>query len=253
MARESPASPRTPRDRFWFGTQLGQNGLTRHEPDRVPPRAVIIPQPPNLSANRLITLNYVSAFGENQIEFETTFDGVRRAWSGLLFFQRAGVQDGVHDFSVRARDRFGNLQTGSSAATFEVDGTPPLPTLQIPVLSPSNEVRDTVHISGTTDDLRFRAASVLVRPLGETSWQPPAATLLYADSIPVTDSLITSWPTNGWAEGNYEIAAFVVDTLGLVGNSGARVVVDNLFPFVNQTSPAEIRASGGNVTRRTPR
>lgn len=234
-------------DRFWFGTQLGQNAVTRHEPDRVPPRAVIVPAPPGLSPSRDITLTYVAAFGENRIEFETVFDGVRRPWGGLNFFQQQGVQDGQHSFAVRARDQFGNAEPTPRTASFEIDATQPQPQITFP--GAGAVLKDVVDITGTTDDLRFNDARVLARPVGAPSWQPPDAVLLYADTIPVVDGALTRWDTNGFAEGDYEVTAFVTDTLGLIGTSGAiRVMVDNLFPFFDQTTPARVSAaSGGNV------
>ncbi len=236
-----------PTDRFWFGTLLGQSGLTRYEPDRVPPRAVIVPAPPPLSSSRDLTFNYAAAFGENRVEFETYFDGVRRAWSGLNFFQQSGVSDGVHTFEVRARDPFGNMEAAPRSASFEIDATQPEPQITSP--GAGDVVRGRFEITGTTEDARFHDARLLVRPLGEASWEPPAATLLRADSLPVAGGVLATWDTDAWDEGDYEIAAFVVDTLGLIGTTGPiRVTVDNLFPYFEQTAPARVSAAtGGNV------
>jgi hypothetical protein len=153
----------------------------------------------------------------------------------------------MHVFGVRARDEFGNLEPELRSITFEVDATQPAPQLTSP--GAGNVLKGEVEIRGSTDDLRFESARVLVRPLGAATWAPPDAVELYADSVAIVDGAITTWNTAGWEEGDYEVAVFVADTLGLVGTTGpVRVTVDNLFPFFAQTAPARVSAAtGGNI------
>jgi ligand-binding sensor domain-containing protein len=233
------------RGRLWFGV-IG--GLSRLEPDRVPPRAVVVPDPARVSASRSQTLSFAAAFGESRgIAFSTAFDGEPWSpWSGLGFVQRSGLADGPHLFAVRARDEFGNLQDPATTVSFEVDATPPAPILTAPSFAAA--IRGEAAVTGTASDPRFAGYRVEVRPGGAATWDVPPATLLASSVTAVVDDTLATWDTRTWPDGSYDLRLAVADTLGLVGVAQIRVTVDNEFPFVDQTAPARVvAAQGGHV------
>jgi hypothetical protein len=179
--------------------------------------------------------------------FSHRLDG--EAWSDWTFVNSCvlkGVPDGNHTFSVRARDRCGNIEPSPPAWTFEVDATPPIPV----IVSPSfgGVVRDTVAIIGRTEDSRFLESRVQVRAIGASTWEPPAAVEIAHGMSPVPSGRVASWPTGAFADGRYEVRLSVVDSLGLVGSALIEAIVDNSPPWADVTSPALVSAEhGGEV------
>jgi len=239
---------RDPVQRLWFATF---GGVSRFERDRVPPRAVIIPKPATVSASRTASIPFRAAFGESDgITYSYSFDG--EPWSAWTtgtspsFFLRSGILDGPHMFDLRARDALNNLQAAPTRVTFEIDATPPAPVLTSPGFGIA--VTEMTAIEGTAADDRFAGYTVQVRPTGASSWASPATVTLAQSATPVTGDTLANWNTSGWNDGDYELRVLVADTLGLVGAAQIAVIVDNVFPFVDQTSPVRIvAAAGGNV------
>jgi hypothetical protein len=105
-----------------------------------------------------------------------------------------------------------------------------------------------VEIVGTAADSRFAGYRIDVRPGGAATWDSPPAVMLGQSATAVYEDVLTTWDTSGWPEGEYDLRLAVSDTLGLVGVTLIRVIVDNEFPFVDQTVPARIAAAqGGDV------
>jgi ligand-binding sensor domain-containing protein len=223
---------------LWLLT--GVRGATVHEPDRVPPRTVIWPRPPGLSANATCTITFTAAFNETQgTTFTYSFDGSPWSdWSLTDYWLGGDLSDGEHVFEVKARDWLGNEDTTPAICAFEIDATPPSPV----VLSPSSgqAVRDSIVIEGIADDPRFESYVVEVRSARSAPWDTLAESWSAVSGGP-----LAAWSTTEWADGDYEIGLAVTDTLGLTGTGIVVVVVDNEAPWAYQTSPARVSPAGG--------
>jgi ligand-binding sensor domain-containing protein len=225
---------------LWLGSNLG---VTKHEPDRVPPRTVISPEPPRLSASTTQTISFAAAFREVEgIRFSYSFDGSPWSeWSPTNFWQAAGLSDGEHVFGVRARDKIGNVDPTPAECRFEIDAHPPVPVLTSPVAGEA--VRDSVVIRGTAADPRFKEYLVEVRLLSGASLDT-----LIESSSPVTDGALCGWNTLPLPDGQYEVRLSVSDTLGLIGTALVGAVVDNHAPWARETAPAVVKtAAGGDI------
>jgi ligand-binding sensor domain-containing protein len=229
---------------MWFGTF---DGLSEFAPDRVPPLSVFVLTPGRISPRREIDFSFLAAFGEGSVMFSHRIDGGQ--WSDWTFLNShvvEGVCDGGHVFSVRARDRHGNVEQSPAVWTFEVDATPPIPVIISPAFG--EVVRDTVSVIGRTDDSRFLEFRVDVRQLGASTWEPPDAAEIAHGMSPVWSGPVAYWPTNLFADGRYELRLSVADSLGLVGTALVEATVDNVPPWATVTSPALVSAErGGDV------
>ena len=109
-------------------------------------------------------------------------------------------------------------------------------------------VRGRIAITGTTADPRFLEDSLLARAAGGTSWTGAGVLALAASRTPVSGDTLATWDTTTLPDGDYELRLAVTDTLGLVGVATLRVIVDNVAPFANVTSPVRLVArDGGDV------
>src|SRR5262249_4014760 len=67
-------------------------------------------------------------------------------------------------------------------------------------------------------------------------------------ATPVADGTLATWDTASLADGEWELQLTVTDTLGLVGTSRVRTIVDNVAPFASVTTPVHIQAAqGGDI------
>jgi hypothetical protein len=66
--------------------------------------------------------------------------------------------------------------------------------------------------------------------------------------VPVSDGILAYWDTAGVADGEYDLRVAVTDSLGLVGTTQTRVIVDDHAPFADETAPAKVPAAiGGDI------
>ena len=226
---------------FWFGT--GGLGVTQLEPDRVPPQTVITQGALRVSTSTAQTIGYAAAFRETGLDgFSYALDGTAWSeWSRTNQWSGTHLPDGEHVFMVKARDRFGNVDSTAAICRFEIDATPPSPVISSPAYS--QIVRDSVVVRGTAADARFSKYSVQARPAYQSSWD-----LLRESFSPVTGGALCGWGTSLLADGEYELRLSVADTLGLVGTYSVKVTVDNQEPWAYETAPALVRtAAGGDV------
>jgi ligand-binding sensor domain-containing protein len=217
--------------------------ITFHQRDSVAPRAVISPQPPRLSTSTMQVLSYGAAYKETSgILFSHSFDDSPwSAWSSQGSVTIAGLADGQHILRVKARDQIGNVDPTPAICVFEVDATPPTPVIVSPTFGQA--IQDSIEILGAAADARFKSYRVEYRAAGESAWQPIADA-----SAPVDYGILSGWNTALLPDGSYELRLGVSDTLGLVGNTMIRVIVDNQAPWANQTAPATVsNSSGGSV------
>ena len=227
---------------FWFSTPLG---VSRYEPDRASPQTVITPKPVQLLATRDLTLGFVAAYGETRgVQFSFSEDGgLWSDWAATSFWRGTDLVDGVHEFHVRARDQWGNIDPTPAVHLYEVDATPPLPIIRFP--GQGTAVRGLVTIRGVATDSRFRSYRVDVRSVSASSWDPAFASVLVQSAASVGDGPIAVWDTSPLADGLYDLRVAVADSLGLVGSAQVAVIVDNHFPFVEETAPAVVTAASG--------
>ena len=222
---------------LWVGTD---RGITVHAPDRVAPRTVFLVRPPAASANRVPSIGYVPAFDDQNIRFQYSLNqGLWSDWSPIGAWTSTALPDGQYDFRVRAQDDCGNVEALPESLEFEIDATPPLPSLVFPGANAA--VRDSGAIRGTAADARFAYYRLEYRRRGAAGW----TTLADTTRMPVTDGVVGGWKTRGLPDGKYELRLSVADTLGLTGAAIVPVSVDNQFPYVAQTSPALVTAAAG--------
>lgn len=226
---------------MWFGTC---GNPTRYDPDRVPPRTVIVSRPLVVNGSRTLNAGFVAAFGEAQTQFSTRLDSSSWSpWSPVGSWSGIDLPDGRHSLQVRARDRVGNIEATPALAGFDVDATPPPAVIEAPAFGQA--IRATVGIRGSAADARFRSYSLAARTAGASSWSPPEATILTQSTLQVSSNLLATWDTSVVSDGLFELRLSVVDSLGLVGVDEVTVLVDNHFPFVDETAPATISAAAG--------
>jgi len=229
----------------WFPSY---NGLAEYQPDRVAPQTVFVNRPPSLSASRSASFVYGAAYGEvADVDYSYSWDGASGSpFSSQTTFNISGVPDGIHTFQVRARDWFNNVDPTPAAFTFEVDATPPPAQISFPVFS--QPVRGQISITGTAADPRFHDYTVMVRAAGGPAWGAPGTITLTSSLAPVSAGTLAQWNTTTLPDGDYELRLAVTDTIGLVGIATLTVVVDNVAPFANVTSPVRLVArDGGDV------
>jgi ligand-binding sensor domain-containing protein len=230
---------------LWF---TSYNGLAEYQPDRVAPQTVFVNQPPVLSASRTASFVYGAGYGEvADLEYSYSWDGAAYSpFSTGNTFTSAGIADGMHTFRVRARDWVGNVDPTPASTTFEVDATPPPAVIASPAFG--QPIRGHVAIKGTAADPRFHDFLMQARAVGTSSWTGPGVLTLANSNKPVSADTLATWDTTVLPDGNYELRLAVTDTLGLVGIAGIQVIVDNVAPFANVTSPVRLVAKdGGDV------
>ena len=229
----------------WF-TSYG--GLAEYQPDRVAPQTIFVNHPPALSSSRSAAFVYGAAYGEAaDVEFSYAWDGSSWSpWTPGNTFNIAGITDGPHTFQVRARDWANNVDPTPATQIFEVDATPPPAVMSSPKYG--QPVRGRIAVIGSAADSRFHDYQVLARPLGATAWSGPGVITLATSLKAVTADTLADWNTAALPDGNYELQLAVTDTLGLVGIASLQVIVDNVAPFANVTSPVRLVAhDGGDV------
>ncbi len=231
--------------RVWIGSEWG---VTIIEEDLVAPKAFFHPSPPRVSSARRQMLPLTASYGETKgVAYTQSLDGgAWSAWSRENTWLLEDLSDGVHEFSVRARDAWGNASPHPARTTIEIDATPPEPVILSPEVGAV--VRGRVILRGTADDPRFQRFRVLVRPAGAASWSEEHADLLFDSEYAVTAGSLALWKSEDYPDGAYDLRVEEADTLGLLGTDVVRVVVDNVFPWVEETSPAVVSAAlGGEV------
>ncbi len=230
----------------WFGT-FGA-GMTRYEPDRVPPQTVFLSAPPPVSSARNQSALFAAAFGEVEaIEFSYRQDGGPwTEWSRTSNWSLSDAADGIHVLEARSRDFLLNVDPTPARATFEIDATAPAPVVNSP--SFGAVVHGAVTIQGTVDDRRLREFQVTVRPAGSATWNPPDATEIARASSPVTSGVLATWSTASFPDGLYDLRVAATDSLGLTGVVQVTAQVDNAFPHADVTAPARVvAATGGDI------
>jgi len=222
---------------FWFGS-IG--GASRYEPDRVAPQTSFLSAPPRLTPARDLSAVFVAGFGEtDRFEFSARLDGgAWSPWSPISSWFYAALPDGIHRLEGRCRDSLANTDLTPANVTFEIDATPPTPVIQAP--SFGQPLRGTVAVLGTTVDARFKSYIVAVRPAGNASWDS-----LAQSPSQVNNGILANWNTTSFADGLYDLRLSVTDSLFLTGTAQVAVVVDNNFPFAEETTPAVVTAASG--------
>ena len=231
---------------LWFGTR--DEGVSRHEQDRVPPWAVFLRAPPQLSTSRNQSAVFGEGFGETQgIEFSYRFDGSAWSdWSRIFTWFQNDLPDGTHVLEMRSRDHLANVDSTAAVAVFEIDATPPAPVIASPLFG--LPVRGQVEVKGTAADPRFASYRVEARHAGAPSWDPPAAVLIAQSTVPISGATIALWNTSSVTDGSYDLRLSVSDFLGLAGAAQVTVIVDNQAPYADETAPAKVSATtGGDI------
>jgi ligand-binding sensor domain-containing protein len=154
------------------------------------------------------------------------------------------LQDGVHTFGVRAVDPEFNVDPTPALAVFELDTTPPVPKIAAP--GADDVLRGTIAVRGTATDPRFDRYTVTVWRKGTPAAQ--ADTLLPWTPTPVNEAQLATWDTRDVArfpDDRWELRVTLRDQLGVEGYTQIEVLVDNVAPFADVTSPVLVRGDLG--------
>ena len=230
---------------LWFA---GTDGLDRFEPDRTAPHTIFIATPPALSSARDVASVFGVAYADDpgaEFRYLDPITADTSAWSADPTWGRRGVPDGIYTLRVWARDWTGNVDPMPATWTFEVDGSVPEAVISSPQYGQA--VRGGVVIRGTARHRRFRSWTLEVRPANGV-W---AALAAGTDSA--ADAALATWDTRAVPDGDYELRLTVENTLGTRGVGAATVIVDNLPPFVDVTSPRVVTANAGGDVYTTNR
>jgi len=234
----------------WTSTRdaTGQFVTVRYEPDFVPPQTAILSPRPDLVSSRSPSASYAAAWGEAEsMQYSYSLDGgFWSSWTNENVWTSPLLADGWHEFGVRAQDALGNVDATPAIWNFEVDATPPQPVISQPTFAQA--VRGRVAIRGTAADSRFKSYEVRVRVAGAPTWDDPIATTIHESQSPVVEDVLAEWSTLDLPDGDYELRLSVEDHLGLVGTALVGVIVDNVSPSAQNTTPVTItNATGGDV------
>ena len=231
------------RGHLWF---RGSCGATEHAVDRSPPQTVLDLRPDSISVRRDATIAYGFFGDEEAVDYENRLDG--GLWSGFTpqtSFMVAGLSDDMHRFEVRARDASGNVDTTPAVYEWLIDATPPAAR----IVTPSSQavVRGDTTIVGTTADPRLRRWRVDFKP-ADGSWAADSVGLAPWTTDGRDEASLAAWDTRVVPDGTYDVRLTVQDDLGLEAIDDVRVLVDNVAPFADVTSPRVVtREDGGEV------
>lgn len=228
---------------LWIGANSPDQPLAVLQPDIVAPHALLTGCPPRVSTERRLTVSAQAVFHETGALFSFRLDDEAwTPWSIVASFTRDGLADGPHRIRVRARDAIGNVSRFPDSLDFVVDSTPPAPIVTAP--APGAIVRDTLRVYGSTLDERFGFARIETRRRGESG---PWIALADTARSPVHNGLLATFDSRSLADGEYDLRLSVTDTLGLVGVATSRIVVDNVFPPAELSSPVRVLAARGGI------
>jgi hypothetical protein len=179
--------------------------------DTDPPQTTITSRPAALSASPNATFAFNA--DEPGSTFECSLDGAGFApcTSPASY---PGLADGSHTFDVRATDASTNTDPTPDNATWTVDDTAPIVSLD----DPGSLLHGTVALAPTADDgtgSGIAAVTVQRSPSGAGTWT----------------AIGTSWNTKGVDDGVYDLRARATDNAGNTAVSPLRTVtVDNGAP-----------------------
>ncbi|MGH7725786.1 MAG: two-component regulator propeller domain-containing protein [Candidatus Eiseniibacteriota bacterium] len=233
-------------DPLGLAVACGGDGASLFHPDATPPRPEITNGPP-------------LAVGAREVQFGVRggdLDGGQRnltlayqidAQTPSPFIEdrvaiNATLPDGEHVLRLWAKDRALNVSPLAFEWPFTVDATPPRPIVSSPAFD--DVVRGVVDVVGNVADPRFLHYLIELRPVGRVAWD----TVLTSPTLPPPGEPLYRWDTTLGTDGPWELRVGSLDSLGLVGYVQVTVIVDNLAPSANVTSPARVdHVTGGRV------
>src|SRR5262249_49588429 len=219
--------------------------------DALAPRVAFTDVPATVIASRSARVDFAGgdlSSDNAQVAFSWSLD---RAPATTFTTDRtarlSGLVDGLHELRVWSRDRALNVTPTAATDSFEVDATPPQPSLAKPAFA--DVVHGSTPIVPVLSEPRFDSWSLGVRPAGQEDPVLNPWHVLGGDTTPpVSGATLLEWDTKPYLDGTYEMRFSVTDKLGLTGYAIVNVIVDNLSPGNQVTSPAEIdNTNGGRV------
>jgi len=219
--------------------------------DRTPPITTILNPPPARLATAALSLVCLPMLEPGTgVEYQSRADdqpwGTSWSSSGTQAFT---LTDGLHCVEIRARDRFGNIETTPRQSCFEIDTRPPLGSLAgTPSLVPPG---DTLAIVGTVLDANFRSYTVRISPVTCGRVDTTRARTSPVRTVAVENDTLAvfgGFDSGAWPDGRYAVELTVTDDLGLQGLTSFELVLDRVPPLATETSPAfRTREAGGAV------
>ncbi|MGH2946544.1 MAG: Ig-like domain-containing protein [Solirubrobacteraceae bacterium] len=143
-----------------------------------------------------------------------------------------GVADGLYDLRAVARDAAGNERASAVVTNRRVDNTGPTVALG----DPGPAIRATATLTATASDLSGMQSVVFERrPVDGGTW-----TAICTDS---TSAYSCAFDTTVVVDGDYELRARALDTLGNQSTATRTTRVDNTAP-----APVDVQAGNGGAT-----
>ncbi|MFQ6039528.1 MAG: two-component regulator propeller domain-containing protein [Candidatus Poribacteria bacterium] len=220
---------------LWFGSNDGAV-LTRYVREKVPPRTRITNGPKGIVGERSVTFEYEggdASTPKDELVYSYRID--LDDWSPFTkrtIVRFSNLTDKMeHEFVVRARDKYGNLDRVGDRARFYVDAAAPFVKITGPT---DNRVIGGIYdiIGSATDETDFKEYKIEAGPY-----------FSHHSSQPVEDGLLASWDTRNLDDGKYTIRLSAEDTrngeydIEHTSSYQVPVIVDNTEPKVEIISP----------------
>jgi len=220
---------------LWLGSDDG-SGLTRYVREKVAPRTRITSGPRGIVGERGVTFEYEggdASTPKNELSYSYRID--LDDWSPFIkktIVRFSNLGDKMeHEFVVRARDKYGNVDRVGDRARFYVDAASPFVKITDPT---DNQVIGGIYdIIGTaTDEPDFKEYKIDAGPY-----------FVYESSQPVEDSILTSWDIRDLSDGKYTIRLSAKDVKNgeydteHISSYQVPIIVDNTKPKVEIISP----------------
>lgn len=164
------------------------------------------------------------------------------------------LDEGTHQFTVRAIDREGNIDPVGATAEFAVDSIPPRVSISRP--NPGEAIRGTYSVVGTaTDETDFLDYRIQIFVGDGLTAEPVLATPFFSVN-PVENGTLYDWDTRELSDGIYTIWLSARDAIDSsfdrqhAGEANITVEVDNTPPSVSIQSPLPDSTMSGSTTLR---
>ncbi|HIE28263.1 TPA: hypothetical protein EYP66_13340, partial [Candidatus Poribacteria bacterium] len=230
---------------LWFGSNDGAV-LTRYVRERVPPRTRITNGPRGIVGERSVTFEYEggdASTPKDELVYSYRID--LDDWSPFTkrtIVRFSNLTDKMeHEFVVRARDKYGNLDRVGDRARFYVDAAAPYVKITDPT---DNQVIGGIYdIIGTAmDETDFKEYKIEAGPY-----------FTHHSSQPVEDGILASWDTKDLDDGKYTIRLSAKDAQNgeydteHTSSYQVPVIVDNTEPKVEIIIPKAGDAYVGKI------
>nr|MBC8230639.1 hypothetical protein [bacterium] len=230
---------------LWLGSNDG-SGLTRYVREKVAPRTRITDGPRGIVGERSVTFEYEggdASTPKEELSYSYRID--LDDWSPFIkktIIRFSNLDDKMeHEFVVRARDKYGNVDRVGDRARFYVDAE--FPFLKITDPTDNQVIGGRYDIIGTAaDETDFKEYKIEAGPY-----------FVYESPKPIEDSILASWDTKDLSDGKYTIRLSAKDVENgdydteHTSSYQVSIIVDNTKPEVEIISPEAGSTRDGKI------